>query len=456
MLLGTIHHILNKYESVDIKEGDEYITIQGKRLEVKIEGNQLRLSQVEVVSDKDEQYHNGVLSWMHLLESRRKDLAINKQELVDITNKLNNEELEADVEEDLERQARDKRAIKKMHMKEIRKLEAQTSISVNYRIVKTGYTVVIPPGLISQPKFMSEPICWCPWNTPESKPVEVTTTMVEELPINMTSAQHTTASGDGLKYCWPNQESKFEITAKDKLGEPRNVGGDKFIVESKETEIKCSVLDKKNGTYEVTYSAEDVKEGDQFFLAVTHAGCQISESPFSVSRPRLLVEFSSTDNHTEDWLDAAVVKMSSVPRARLWVNLHDSHGSQVYKSSGVTSSKWSQKHITAPEKQHFDDKHTNAIVLDNGDRLMIVGKGYKQWWDYLSYNIIINAGWDTSKISSYQHPRRMLIALKAPGVAGWNAPDNQISFASDGFSSADKKLSWPKFNGTFRIYYKPL
>jgi len=155
-------------------------------------------------------------------------------------------------------------------------------------------------------------------------------------------------------------------------------------------------------------------------------------------------------------MDAAVVKMSSVPRARLWVSLYDFDGLEVYKSTGVTSCQWTQTHITAPGKQYYDQKHTNAIILDNDDRLMIVGKGCKEGWEYLSYNIIINAGWDTSKITSYYHPRRMLIALKAPGVAGWNSPENQISFSRDGFSTADQKISWPKFTGTFRVYYKPL
>merc|ERR1719447_2068976 len=101
--------------------------------------------------------------------------------------------------------------------------------------------------------------------------------------------------------------------------------------------------------------------------------------------------------------------MSDIPRARLWAQLSDMNGSVVYKSTGVTNCKWTQNRITAPNRQYYDDKHINAIRLDNGDRMLIIGKTDHA---YRSYNIIINAGWDSSKVLSYSHPRRMIIALK--------------------------------------------
>merc|ERR1719419_1734451 len=74
---------------------------------------------------------------------------------------------------------------------------------------------------------------------------------------------------------------------------------------------------------------------------------------------------------------------------------------------------------------------------------------------YNSYNIIINKGWNNDQISCYFHDRRMIIARTASGVPGWTAPDNRISFSKAGFVQTPSG-NWPKFNGTFRIYYLPL
>ena len=128
--------------------------------------------------------------------------------------------------------------------------------------------------------------------------------MVEEIQLIVSRS---TASGAGLKFIVPNEESKFLITAKDFKG-----AGETFAVESKETEIKSSVLDKKNGIYEVVYSAPNVTQGEHFSLGVTLYGQHIDESPFSVRTPRLLLEFSTAGNQSKDWLDSAVRTMSDI------------------------------------------------------------------------------------------------------------------------------------------------
>jgi len=412
------------------------------------------------LDNKYEQHYAAVTGMMNTLQQRRKDVAIINQELQEIIKKLDSEELEDDVEVDLEGKARDRRALKRHHLKEIKKLEAKTTITVNYNIVKTGLTAVLSPGLMLHPEFLLEPVCWCPINLPESKLIDEMTTMVEELPLSLTSAQHTTAKGSGLEECFHDKESKFVITAKDFSGKPRDIGGDEFVLESKESDIKYTVVDKKNGTYEVSYYGGHAEVCGQLILDVTLRGRSIQGSPFSVNRYGLLLEFSTNDDHGGDWLDAAVARMSNIPRARLCVILHDANGGEVYKSTGVTTCKWTQEHITSPGPPRYDVKHTNAIVLDNGDRLMIMGKhqingaGYGGS-PYLPYNIIINAGWDKGKLSSWKHPRRMIIGRNMPYVPGWTAPDNRISFSNSGFTQTSAG-NWPKFNGTFRIYYKSI
>jgi len=398
-MLGTIW---DGSESVVIKKDEKYVTIRGECVEVAMEAqNKIRLSVVQKVDNRNEQYREAMSGFRSLLESRRKDLAVNKQELREITIKLNDIGLEENAVEELEIQARDKRAIARVHAEEIMKMEAQTTVNVNYSVVKTGKTAVFPPGLTLKATFLSGPICWCPYNMPVTKLLEETTIMVEELP--MTTAEHITAHGDGLECCVPTDESTFIITVKNDEGKPRDISGDTFVVESKEAEIKPSIVDKKNGSYEVSYSAGGVKEVDQFSLAVTLFGCHISGSPFLVSVPRLLLKVSSTDYLAEDWLDTAVAKMSNNQRARLYVRLFDTDESEVYRGSGVTNNKWSKYKITTPGIQFGDDKHTNAIKMDNGDWMLIIGKttrleGRRNWQCdvYCKYSVTIIAGGDLS------------------------------------------------------------
>jgi hypothetical protein len=472
MLLGTIHDHWDKSESVQVKKGDEYAIIRGKRIEIKLEeNNHLRMSFVKTMNNRNEQYSEALSSRMNELECRRKDIAVNKKELRDIRYKLDNEELEEVVEEELEKQVRDKRTITKVHAREVKKLEAQKTVTVHYSVVKTGLTAILPPGLTLQPEFLSEPVCWCPKKMPASNMVDKKTLMVEEMPIIRTSAKHTTATGVGLKVSSQNEESKFVITAKGFDGQRNKVGGNTFVLESKEAEIKYKVLDKKNGQYEVSYLAGNVQEDDQFSLSVTLHGHPISGSPFFVSLPLPLFEFSSSQNHSEDWLDVAVATMSGIERAKLWVSLYDANGTEVYKGTGLSTSKWTQNHITAPPNvttsgaQFWDDKHTNAIKLDNGDRMMIIGKqsNTKGWFGWKGaafepYNIIINAGWDVSKVSSYGHPRRMIITPSKssnPKAPSRFVLDNTISFSSSAFTQTAKG-NWPKFIGKFQVSYMPL
>jgi len=447
-----------------LKKDKKIITVRGKRLEVKIEeNNHLRLSLVETVDNRASQHCEAIADIMNLLDNRRKVLAMIKPELTELMQKLENEDLDESDEEDLFQELRDKKAIKKMHESEILKLEAQKTIRVNYRVVKTGLTAVLAPGLTVHPEFLAEPICWCPQNIPASHPVEETTPMSEVMPL--ISIEHFTASGFGLEKCIPNEEAQFSVTTKDITGEPCDVNVDDFAVESKETEIMSSVVRKVKGVYEVSYSMEECK---QIFLAVTYLGRHIKGSPFTVEARQLLLELSSSDNLNDDWLDTAVETMSSIPRARLWVHLHDENGSEVYWTTGVTSCRWTQNHITAPGRQYFESQHTNVIRLDNGDSMMIIGKkgmekqldnywsaGFHWGWvAYRSYNIIINMGFFPAGDYTTSQ-RRLIIGRTAPYVPRWMAPGNLISYSSSGFKQIPQG-DWPKFNGTFRIYYTAL
>ena len=316
-MLGTLHDKWERSESVPVRKGVKYITVRGKDLEVKIEANNhLRLSLVETVDNRATQHCEAIANMMNLLDNRRKDLALIKRELAEIMRKMANDDLTESDEEDLFQELRDKKAIKKKHESEIPKLEAQKTVRVNYREVRTGFTAVLAPGLTLHPEFLVEPVCWCPLNLPPSHPVEETTSRSEVMPV--ISIEHFTGSGLGLKTCIPNEEVRFTVTTKDTAGELCDINIDDIAVESKEAEIKSSIVRKTKGVYDVSYSsATDVKDCEQIFLGVTYLSRHIQGSPFTVKANQLLLELSSSDTLNDDWLDAAVQTMSSIPRARL-------------------------------------------------------------------------------------------------------------------------------------------
>jgi len=463
-MLGTIYDIWDKSKSVPVKEGEQFITIQGKRFEVNHEENYLlRLSLVKTVDNRYDQHQEAVVRVMNLREKHQSGLAMVKQKLKELTSQLVNDELEQDTEEELFEQVREKRLIKKKHEEEIKKLMAQTTVRVNYSVVRSGLSALLTPGLTLQPEFLTEPVCWCPSNIPKSQIVEKTTSMSEELPL--TFAQNFSATGVGLEDCLLNQEAKFLVNTKDDKGQRCDVNGDNFAIESKEAEIKSSVSRKEPGIYEITYFADaDVKECEKFSMSVTHLGCHIQYSPFTVNIGRcLLLEISSSKNYNNDWLNDAVMTMSTISRAKLWVKLYDDNGLEVYNATGVTSCKWSENNITAPGSQFWDNAHTNVIKLDNGDGMMIVGKSGMDktfpndseyaYSAYYSFNIIVNKGWDGR--GNWNHPRRMIIARNVTNVPGWTTAENLISFSNSGFTQTTSG-KWPKFKGVFRIYYEAL
>jgi len=284
--------------------------------------------------------------------------------------------------------------------------------------------------------------------------------------VQCISASDFTASGPGVEHCLLKQDARFLVSTKAiEKQQLVNLNSENFLVESKEAEIQSTISRKENGIYEVKYVASyDVQHCKQMSLGVTHFGQHIQGSPFSVNTtiPVKLLEFSTSGSHSQDWQQPAVKIMSSVSRAKLTVQLFNDKGSEVYKATGFTKSKWTRNNITAPgTSQYFESSHKNVIDLDNGDRMMIIGAhGIEKdgcsdlGWDiYRSNNIIINVGWRPDL--RYNHPRRLILALSAPGVPGWSAPGNLISFSKSGFT-ATSSGNWPKFQGTFRISYIPL
>jgi hypothetical protein len=127
-----------------------------------------------------------------------------------------------------------------------------------------------------------------------------------------TYAGTTTAQGPGLDRVLPHKEAKFVITAKDRNGQARNAGGDTFVVESVQSELKSSVVDNSDGTYDVSYMivSDKIKiktktkikiKQDAFPLSVSLRGSPIAGSPFAVAvceEVQVQVQIACGEAHT--------------------------------------------------------------------------------------------------------------------------------------------------------------
>ena len=145
-----------------------------------------------------------------------------------------------------------------------------------------------------------------------------------------TCATSTSASGSGIEKAKRGQETSFIITARDRQGNPRAVGGDPFVVElqgDKGEKVEVKLVDKRNGTYTATYSLPADIEGD-LQLSILFRGIHIQGSPYHVHTPELLFIgfaqwYQNNEPFQEQWrlMDAACAALPGAPpgsRAATW------------------------------------------------------------------------------------------------------------------------------------------
>ena len=99
-----------------------------------------------------------------------------------------------------------------------------------------------------------------------------------------TCANTTSAFGVGIETASPGQDTSFIITARDRQGTERAVGGDVFEVElqgEKGAKVEVKVVDRRDGTYSGTYTLPvDFKSEPQ--LSILFRGIHIQGSPYRV------------------------------------------------------------------------------------------------------------------------------------------------------------------------------
>ena len=105
-----------------------------------------------------------------------------------------------------------------------------------------------------------------------------------------TCANTTSAFGVGIETAFPGQDASFIITARDRQGTERAVGGDLFEAElqgEKGEKVEVKLVDRSNGTYSATYSLPaDIK--GELQLSILFHGTHIQGSPYRVCMGTLL------------------------------------------------------------------------------------------------------------------------------------------------------------------------
>lgn len=97
---------------------------------------------------------------------------------------------------------------------------------------------------------------------------------------NSAVAFESTASGEGLKMCYPGKATTITVISKDRKGELVRVGYASLSAEIRDEDDMVSnpfVMDKQNGTYEVTYTVE---KAGTYSLEIKLYGHHIKGSPF--------------------------------------------------------------------------------------------------------------------------------------------------------------------------------
>ena len=145
-----------------------------------------------------------------------------------------------------------------------------------------------------------------------------------------TCANTTSAFGVGIENASPGQDASFIITARDRQGTERTVGGDLFEVELQGEEgekVEVKLVDRRDGTYTATYTPPADIKGDLQLSILLH-GTHIQGSPYRVHTFALrYVGFATWSQlkqpYQEQWrlMDEACAALPGAPpgcRAATW------------------------------------------------------------------------------------------------------------------------------------------
>ena len=145
-----------------------------------------------------------------------------------------------------------------------------------------------------------------------------------------TCANTTSAFGVGIENASPGQDASFIITARDRQGTERTVGGDLFEVELQGEggeKVEVKLVDRRDGTYSATYTPPADIKGDLQLSILLH-GTHIQGSPYSVHTFALrYVGFATWSQlrqpYQEQWrlMDEACAALPGAPpgcRAATW------------------------------------------------------------------------------------------------------------------------------------------
>ena len=148
---------------VRITESTQTLKIHGVTVESKIESDGgLRLSVLDQESNKSSQYRAVLGNRQNLLIHRRIELKHYEEKVAEITRRLTLEEMSEEEMEQLFDDQREQQLIVRNHARLLQQMETKTTVGVHYEVATTGVTVVLSPGKLLLPSFLSQTVCWLP------------------------------------------------------------------------------------------------------------------------------------------------------------------------------------------------------------------------------------------------------------------------------------------------------
>ena len=320
---------------VSIRDETSAVVVQGVPFEAQVEDGRLRLTRAQATSNLAARHRELVLDMDNELKHRRQDAKVVDKEIYDIVEEMKMGS-EAAVSE-LTARFLEQTAVRRSHTARIKELEETEDVCVDYQEQTDKWSVELAVGSMVHLDVVAHPVVWCTWSSGVC--CGVAASQVQEgmqvIPMSATFAAFTTASGAGVVRSRVGVESQFVLTSRDCRGELRESGGEGelWVVEAEGGEVKASVTDGGDGTYEVLYRVLSVFPDRKLSLSVCLGREPISGSPFAVRVSRecegkFAFKFGSEGNGNREF---KTLTFLAVDDTCMYVADYDNHRVQVLK-----------------------------------------------------------------------------------------------------------------------------
>ena len=180
--LGKLYCI-GKDEHVLITGIKQRLNVQGVEVETQVQADGgLKLVHYEHVSDMDEKHQEVAAHVQNQIDHRELELKDQKQIRADINARIESEDDDI-IDQELEQLLAQKNGIDRiirLHVSQLKKLHAKTSVGVHYQVHTSGLSCVLAVGKLLETSFLPKPVCWVPHGVSLDVPCEAVPAFTED------------------------------------------------------------------------------------------------------------------------------------------------------------------------------------------------------------------------------------------------------------------------------------